>query len=33
MSSVPVGAQLGLTFPVADLHLFDGSGRRIGNAA
>jgi ABC-type sugar transport system ATPase subunit len=33
MSAVPVGAQLGLTFPAADLHLFDGSGRRIGNAA
>jgi ABC-type sugar transport system ATPase subunit len=33
MSDVPVGAKLGLTFPAADLHLFDGSGRRIGNAA
>jgi multiple sugar transport system ATP-binding protein len=33
MSEVAVGAQLGLTFPAADLHLFDGSGRRIGNAA
>ena len=33
MSEVAVGAQLKLTFPAADLYLFDGSGRRIGNAA
>jgi ABC-type sugar transport system ATPase subunit len=33
MSSVPVGAQLGLTFPAVDLHLFDSSGRRIGPPA
>ncbi len=33
MSRVAVGSQLGLSFPAAELHLFDGSGQRIANAA